>query len=176
MYKNMVFCLCCKNSQENKVESFLKQIGYNTISALSERKVYNNGKFKTILRTIIPGYVFFENDTDLDAFNWKEICKMEYIYYPLKYMDNGKILRGKDLEFVNWLKENNGILKISNVIKYDKKIKIINGPLKEYEGKIVKINKKQNCAGIKLDGEGIQNTIWLSYDYINGEEEKENIL
>lgn len=47
-----------------------------------------------------------------------------------------------------------------------KKIKIMEGPLKELEGKIVKINKKQKCAGIKIDGEKINNIIWLSYEII----------
>jgi transcriptional antiterminator NusG len=161
-----VYCIYCESSQENKVELYLKQMGYNVISALSERKIIVNGKIKNILRSIIPGYVFFENDIEINGHIWRDICKMQYMYYPLKYSDNKKHLRGKDLNFINWLKGNDGIIKISKVIEIGNKIKVIEGPLKDYEGKIVKINKRQKCAGIKLDGEGIEKIIWLSFEYM----------
>jgi transcriptional antiterminator NusG len=166
MYEGFVFCICCEVSKENMVESFLKQMGYNVISALVERTIIENGNIKNVLRSIIPGYVFFESENLLEIFFWRDICKIEYIYYPLKYADNEKCLRGKDLAFVNWLKVNKGIIKISKVTEIGKKIKILEGPLKNYEGNIIKINKRQKCVAIKLDGEGIENIIWLSYEYI----------
>jgi transcription antitermination factor NusG len=165
--KNMgdkfVFCIFCKASQESKVETFLQSIGNNVITALVERNIVKNGKLVKEFRSIIPGYVFFENDFEPD---WNEICKFKNIYYPLQYSDNKKILRDKDLHFVKWLKGNNGKINISKAMEIGNKIKIMEGPLKELEGQIVKINKKQKCAGIKLEGDGIKNTIWLSYELI----------
>jgi transcriptional antiterminator NusG len=131
---------------------------------LAERKIIKNGKTIKELRSIIPGYVFFENKNEPD---WEEIKKYKYIYYPLRYTNNETKLKDNDLSFVKWLMKNNGIIKISNVTEKGKKIKIIDGPLKDYEGNIVKINKKQKCAGIKIEGEGIKNIIWLSYEKIN---------
>ena len=158
-----VFCIFCETSQENNVEAFLQNIGLNVISALVERNVVKNGKSVKEFRSIIPGYVFFENKFEPD---WNEICKQKYIYYPLHYTDNDKRLRTNDLHFVKWLKKNNGIIKISKAMEIGKKIKILEGPLKELDGKIVKINKRQKCAGIKLEGEKIKNIIWLSYELI----------
>jgi transcriptional antiterminator NusG len=166
MLDKFVYCISCKASFENKTELFLKNMGYNVISALAERKIIVNGKVVDELRSVIPGYVFFENDNVLDILCWKEICKMDYIYFPLKYPDNEKELRGKDLDFINWLKKNNGIIKISKVIEIGTKIKVMEGPLKDLNGKIVKINKRQKCASIKLDGEGLNQIIWLSYEYM----------
>ena len=162
-----VFCVFCETSQENKVELYLKKMGFDVISTFAERNIIIDGKIKNILRSVMPGYVFFEYDGLLDGLVWKEICKIPSIYYPLKYGDNETKLRGKDLEFVNWLQKNNGIIKISKVIEIGNKIQVIEGPLKDYEGKIIKINKRQKCAAIKLDGEGIEKVIWLSYEYIN---------
>ena len=162
-----VFCVFCETLQENKVELYLKNMGFNVISTFAERNIVTDGKIKNILRSVMPGYVFFEYDGLLDGFCWKEICKMPSIYYPLKYGDNENRLRGKDLEFVDWLWKNNGIIKISKVIEIGNKIQVIEGPLKDYEGKIIKINKRQKCAAIKLDGEGIEKIIWLSFEYIN---------
>ena len=154
--EKFVFCLFCETLQENKVETLLQNIGLDVISTLVERNIMKDGKLIKELRSIIPGYVFFENCSEPD---WNEICKSKYIYYPLHYTDNEKRLKDEDLYFIKWLKGNNGIIKISKEMEIGKKIKILDGPLKELEGKIVKINKRQKCAGIK-------NIIWLSYELI----------
>jgi transcriptional antiterminator NusG len=161
MNEIFTFCVFCETSQEDKVETFLQRLGYNVISALVERNIFKNGKLKKEFRSIIPGYVFFENKAEPD---WNKICKFEHIYYPLHYPSGKKYLINNDLHFVKWLKEYNGKINISKAIEVKNKIKIIEGPLKELEGKIVKINKKQKCAGIKIEGEGIKNLIWLSYE------------
>src|SRR5215470_4901375 len=136
MDQKFVFCLFCETSQEYKVETFLQNIGFNVISALVERIVFKNGKQVLEKRAIIPGYVFFENINEPD---WNKICEYKYIHYPLHYMDKSK-----------YLKKNDETIKISKVINIGNKIKIIEGPLKELEGKIVKINKKQKCIGVKI--------------------------
>jgi transcriptional antiterminator NusG len=157
------FCVFCETSQDNKVEAFLTKAGYDVISTLAERNIVKNGKLVKGTRSVIPGYVFFENEIEPD---WDEICKYRHIYYALHYGDNTKELKNNDLHFVKWLKSNNGIIKISKAIKIGNKVKIMEGPLKDLEGKIVKINNRQKCAGIKIGGEGISCIIWLSYEYI----------
>ena len=141
----------------------MRDMGLNVISSLVERNIIKNGKLVKALRSIIPGYVFFEYYLEPD---WDEIRKFKYIFYPLQYADNEKMLRDADLRFVKWLKGNNGRIKISKAMEVGKKIRILEGPLKEQEGKIVKINKRQKCAGVKLEGEGIKQVIWLSYEVI----------
>ena len=69
---NNVFCVFCETTRENKVETYLQNIGYNVISALAERKIIKNERTIKELRSIIPGYVFFENKNEPD---WEEIKK-----------------------------------------------------------------------------------------------------
>ena len=163
MNGNFVFCIFCETSYENEVGAFLQNLGYNVISALVERKIFKCGKFIKEYRSIIPGYVFFENNCEPD---WNEICKFKYVYYPLQYANNQKMLNNNDLQFVKWLKGYNGKIKISNAVKAGNRLKFIDGPLSELEGLIVKLNKKQKCAGIKIEGEGIKSIIWLSYELV----------
>jgi transcriptional antiterminator NusG len=159
MPKKFVYCIFCKVKQENKIELILKNMGYNIIPASAERNLIVNGKIKNVLRSIIPGYIFFETYEIVDIIRWKEICEIQDIFFPLKYYDNKKMLRGKDLEFINWVKRNNGIIKISKVVEIGKKIKAVEGPLKDYEGSIIKINKKRKCIAVKIDGEAIDKII-----------------
>jgi transcriptional antiterminator NusG len=145
------------------VEAFLQEIGNTVITSFSERIVFNKGKTVKEIRPIIPGYVFFSNNSEPD---WKKMQNYEYIYYPLRYSDNTKELRNNDLQFVQWLVRHNGDIGISKVIQIGSWIKIVEGPLKEYEGKIKKINKRQKCAEIEIDTDKIINRIWLSYELI----------
>ena len=157
------YCVFCKNGFEKNVETFLRNNGYKIIPSIVERNIVKNRKFIQESRPLISGYVFFEYE---DTPNWIEIRKFEHILYPLAYYDNTKQLRNNDKKFVQWLVQNNGIIKISKAIKNGNKIKVMEGPLKDYEKKIVKINKRQKCAKIKIDEEGIINYIWLSYEHI----------
>ena len=166
MCEKSVFCVFCEINREDKAELFLQEAGYNVISAFAERRIIVNGKIKNVLRSLVPGYVFFETEKILDGIAWREICKMQHIRYPLKYTDNEKKLRGKDLEFIHWLKGNKGVIKISKIIEIGNRINVLEGPLKDYEGKIIKINKRQKCVAVKLDGEGMENIIWLSYECV----------
>ena len=84
-------------------------------------------------------------------------------------MNKQKSLKDNDLDFVKWLKGFNGIIKTSKAVEIGKKIKIVEGPLMGLEGKIVKINKKQKCIGLRIEGEGINNIVWLSYELVNKE-------
>lgn len=75
-------------------------------------------------------------------------------------------LRGGDLEFARWLQRHNGVIETSKVVQEGAKIKIISGPLREYEGKIIKVNKRQKCAAVQIVSEKIPCTVWLSFDFI----------
>ena len=161
MDKSFFYCIFCETSHELEAETLLNKLGYTVISVFVERKIYKKGKFVKELRPIIPGYVFIETEKEPD---WKEICNLKYVYKPLRYSGNVKKLRNNDFEFVKWLKGHNGRIKTSKAVEIGTKIKILEGPLKKLEGKIVKINNGQKCAGVKIDGEGIKNIIWLSYE------------
>jgi transcriptional antiterminator NusG len=158
-----VYCLACFSGQERKVEDFIKQSGYKVISAIVERSVVKNGKRYKEFRSLLPGYVFMVSD-GLPV--WDMLIRFRYICRPLRYGDGTMCLRGGDLDFVRWLQRYNGVIETSKVIQEGTKIRIISGPLMDYEGKIIKVNKRQKCAAVRLVSEKIPCTVWLSFDFI----------
>jgi transcriptional antiterminator NusG len=163
--KNMsgFYCIFCRTGFEHRVETFLKKNGLAVVSSTVERNVIKHKKPRKEFRPLISGYVFFESDNEPD---WMEFRQCEYIFYPLRYADNQAGLRGKDLEFVQWLKRRDGSIGISKAAQAGNRIKIIDGPLKEYEGKITKINKRQKCAEIEIGVETILKKVWLNYELV----------
>ena len=56
----------------------------------------------------------------------------------LSYGDGEYALRGTDLEFMDWIKKNNGIIEMSSAVKVGSMIEFVSGPLKDMNGKIIK--------------------------------------
>jgi len=163
MGMDVIFCVFCETGKETRVETFLEGLGYRVVSSVSERSVIKAGKRIKELRPLLSGYVFFAHTGEPD---WNAIDQFEYIFYPLRYSDGTSRMRGNDLKFVQWLIRHNGVIEISRAIKTGTKIKIIDGPLKEYEGNIIKINGRQKSAAVQIDSDGMIHTIWLSYELI----------
>lgn len=157
------YCVFCHTSKEKEVERSLSGAGYSVITSLTERTVHKNGKETKELRTVMPGYVFFESEKEPE---WSEIEKKNHVFYALHYGKNEKKLRGSDLMFVKWLAGNSGTMKISKAVKTGTKIKIVEGPLKEMEGMITKINSRQKCAKVTIKGGIVNTSLWLSYEVI----------
>ena len=158
-----MYCLFCETGFETKLEHRLEHAGYTIISSLSERNVVRNGKTVKELRPLIPGYIFISREQEPD---WNELRGMEHIFYPLRYADGGAQLRGDDLLFVRWLAKKRPAIGVSTAVQIGNYIKILDGPLKEYEGKITKINKRRKCAEVLINTEALVNKIWLSYELI----------
>jgi len=157
------FCLFCETGREPDVENFLAERGFAVITSLVERNVARRGEVTREPRPLIPGYVFFESDAEPDWKSMKKECA--YVYYPLRYSDASTALRGEDAAFVYWLRRE-GVIGISKAVRVGTKIRIVEGPLKRYEGNIVTVNSRQKCVEVRIAGEGIVNTMWLSYEVI----------
>jgi transcriptional antiterminator NusG len=160
-----IYCLFCRVGYEQSVEAWLKKRDIRVISSLCERIVFRNGKKTREIRPILSGYVFFTGTSDVD---WRNLRDNPNIIRPLEYADHSRSLRGYDLTFVLWLKSKKEAVGISKAVHIGGKIKIIEGPLKELEGKIIKVNKRQRCVQIEINTEAIINRIWLSYEEIEG--------
>lgn len=91
----------------------------------------------------MPGYVFFDADTEP---MWNRILKDSAVLKLLSYGDGEYALRGTDLEFIDWIKKNNGIIEMSSAVKVGSMIEFVAGPLKDMNGKIIKINRSRQAG------------------------------
>lgn len=91
----------------------------------------------------MPGYVFFDADTEP---TWDRILKDSAVLKLLSYGDGEYALRGTDLEFMDWIKKNNGIIEMSSAVKVGSMIEFVSGPAEGYERKNNK-NQPKQAAG-----------------------------
>jgi len=158
-----IYCLFCATGREGQIETFLKKFGINVINARAERHVFKSGKrVGTDLRPLFPGYVFFKGGSAID---WTCFWHSD-IYYVLKYKDGERGLRGADLDCARWLLRNNGIIRASRAIEVGKKIRIIEGPLKDYEGCIIAVRRRQQYVTVRIEGSLLSVTANLAYSLV----------
>lgn len=160
-----VYCFFCETGYEDSFDTTFKWLGLTKIEASVNRVVRRNGKEVTVKRAMLPGYVLFEAD-DLSFDRLSALRQRLHFLRFVSYPDGAYALRGRDLEFINWLKRQNGMLDVSRVCRVGTRIRVIDGPLKTYEGSIVEVNRKRSCVAIRVGEGSILNKIWCSVEYV----------
>ena len=170
------YCLFCTSGQEQEICQRLEHLGYIALSPQVVRhKPAGKATHKKLVR-LIPGYIFFDADSSLEP-DWREIRRFPHLLRILRYGDGQLALRGADLAFVAWLKRFSGVIQISSVIQVGTKIRIIDGPLKDMGGRIIKVNKNRKVVQVSFgETEGLINTIWCSIDYVQMEANEKDVL
>ena len=115
-------------------------------------------------RRLLPGYVFFEQAQIPD---WAGIGRHSAVLRILHYQDEAPELRGSDLTFVRWLKMQEGLVDVSEVVKVGTKIAFVSGPLLGMEGRVLKVNKGRRLVQVAVGDEGhLFHTIWCAIEYV----------
>ncbi len=131
--------------------------------------VRKKGIVKPVLSPIFPGYLFIEVDEDdsIERYHWL-FRKTEGFFRFLKSNQDIEPLSGKDLETVlHFLKKNGPIAGVS-LVHFDENSRIVvdEGALKGLEGCIIKVDKRQGRAKVKLDMYGNSFPIDLAFEMI----------
>jgi len=159
------YCLFCISRYTDDVVRRLDGLGYESVSPLLVCDVFKAGSYVREKRALLPGYVFFY--TDLQQPNWREISKIANVIRPLEYCDGCRTLRGEDLRFAFWIRSHGGLIEISKALRVGTKISIISGPLKEYEGFIMEVNKKRRVAAVQIGLDGQIKKVWMAFECID---------
>jgi transcription antitermination factor NusG len=142
----------------------LKNEGFPAIAPTVMHWTGGAAQPKKTARRLMPGYVFFDSDTEPA---WNRILKDSAVLKLLSYGDGEYALRGTDLEFIDWIKKNNGIIEMSSAVKVGSMIEFVAGPLKDMNGKIIKINRSRRQVQVSFGSEnGIISKVWCSMEFV----------
>lgn len=88
------------------------------------------------------------------------------MYKILRNDDGYKELLHEDLQYANWIYKHHGNFKESKVICDGDLIKIIDGPLLDFHGKIIKIDKHKRRAYVEIEFDGGKRVISLGIELV----------
>jgi transcriptional antiterminator NusG len=158
--------------REFKIEEAIKKIGLNSLKSYLPRKkikIKKNKITKEVISPLYPGYMFILGKWDVnDAKNILNIPGavkfIGGINLPKKIMQEEKELILKITK--------DGFIGYSKVIKDGSKIKVISGPLKEFEGTIESVDRRKQRAVVRLSLLNRPIKVSLGFEFI---EENEGI-
>ena len=111
---------------------------------------------------LIKGYVFIFVPPNYDI---RYIRSDNNPYKILKWqIELGKLF-GDDLTYAEWVLQQDGLIGVSKAIKVNSKVKIVDGPLAELEGYIVKYDPRNRNYLVELHFMNREIRTWLPFEY-----------
>lgn len=160
------YCLFTLSGIENKISDELNKDYDCLIATPLSRMAHRskNGVKYDVEEIMLKSYIFLFVKKDINISTIKS--KFNFFKVLSKNSDSGK-LYGSDLKYANWVLDNDGLISVSEAIKQDGKVKIVNGPLKDLEGQIIEYSKKNRNCCIEIDLLGQTIKTWLPFDWID---------
>jgi transcriptional antiterminator NusG len=149
------YALHVKTGSENdyltRSKTFIKNGDARIIWLRRSLKIRSKGEWMESLAPIFPGYLFLDvNEISPELFlKFKQIPGF---YRFLQSNENIVPLSNSDRELVSYFLSFGEIVKKSTVyFDIGNKIRVLSGPLKELEGKIIKVDRRKGRAKVRLD-------------------------
>ena len=115
------------------------------------------------MEALFPGYVFMETEK-LECSTIESLKKVNGFYHFLADNSAPQKLEGSDLTYYSTFRNNGEIMGISRA-RFDEnqRIKIVEGPLLGFEGKIIRVNKRCQRVTVEIDILGGSKRVDLCY-------------
>ena len=160
------YCLFCLPGTEITLATELNN-NYDYLLALPILKMSHRsrgGVKYDVQVPLISSYIFVYMLKDKDIF--KLITSRFHYRILSKDADKGSLV-GNDLEYAKWVLDINGSISVSEAINVNGKVKIINGPLKQLEGKIIQYSKRSRNCLIEIEFMSQAINMWLPFDWVD---------
>ena len=178
-------CFFCKTGKELEVvQSFLRSFpSYHAVAPTRTRYRRTKDAATEERVPLLPGYVFFEAVADrkdrvlpeepagkrlepLEA-SLRAFARSDSVLRLLRYSDGDWILHGADDQFARVLIRTGGNIGVSRAY-FDEgnRIRILDGFLKDYEGDVVRVNRKTRTVEVSVDFQGKKVSMWLGYELV----------
>ena len=161
-----VRCLFCMTGKEESVAVRINEIGLG--NAFHPRKIkpfFKNGKWEDRTISLLPGYVFVisEEPTPLNQFR-----RMQGVIRPMTYGpdDADGYLFGQDRALALWLIQENGVVGNVDVIREGGAVRIVGGLMKNFHGRILRLDRRKRLANVELEVVGSIHSIWLGVNFL----------
>lgn len=163
-----VYCLYCKTGFEIEVASEINEKNESLITLPFLRLMHKsrNGERKLAQEALLKGYVFIYAPLKMDI---SSVETARYVYSILGRATGTGTLIDNDLKYAKWVLSLGGVVGISKALRVNEKVKIIAGPLLDFEGSIKDYSKKNRNCRVQIDIVGQQLSVWLPFDWVESE-------
>ena len=158
-------CVFCRTGYENRVISEIGTcIGFsNVLSPVKIRRKYHGGRPIEEQVLLFPGYVFVRMTSENMI---RRPINTSYTYKVLTDCSGDWKLKGTDKAFAEKVFQINGVFDLSVATFVGDRIRIIEGPLLDLCGQIIRVNNRRKTAEIEVDLHGNNFHVWLGFEQL----------
>ncbi len=140
---------------------------HNFIYLTRELFIRRRGKEVRELQPVFPSYIIVQTVNEIDSPTLVELKKNPDFYHFLKSNTEITTLAGTDLSIIEHFLGLGPRIGPS-LVRFDEddRIVVIEGPLKGFEGSIIKVDRRKHRAKIQVDFAGSTHTMDLSFEDI----------
>lgn len=179
-------CLFCRSGKEGEIVRRFAMAFPDGRAIAPTRTRYRRTRESVFEERVplLPGYVFFELDDagekmesvpytgdreGVDALQSALLTfsRADGVLKLLRYTNGNWRLHGFDDQFAKMLFETDGNIGISQAyFDTGRRIRILNGFLKDHEGNITRVNRKTKAVEVSVDLQGKKVSMWLGYELV----------
>lgn len=160
-------CVFCKTGLESIVAHTLNQ-KYEALKALavSQLKHKSTNGIKTVHEQILlPGYILFRAyEENLPIFDFQNV---QGVIRVMRNTSGDWRLDHNDRAFADWVFCQGGLIGMSTVYDVGDRVRIYSGPLKDYEGSIIKIDRRNRNGLVEIQFGRKILRIWLAFEMLD---------
>src|SRR5450756_916454 len=166
------FCVFCKTGSEKSIANLVNKIKENihAIAPVRVVKEKRQGEWKQHEQALIPGYVFLYAEVEIQGQLWADISdlyKLLDLYKVLGYGFGLRELRGMDDEYAMWIYRHQGSFGESKVLTEGKNVIVVDGPLLDGIGTIVRLDKHKRRVWIEVEFDGQKRVFSLGAECVS---------
>lgn len=158
-------CLFCHTGEEQKLARQIEHLGYGQpLIPRKVKRIYRQGKWQDEEQKLLPGYVFVFSRQPVP---FRSVLSLPPVIRVLRYADDLEgYLEGRDRSLAEFFLEKEGRIGVMEALKEGDFIRITDGLLSQYGGKVLRMDRRKQMAEIELNVAGDINRVWLSYEVI----------
>ena len=161
------YCLFCKCGSEQTVAETINTLHQGFLAIAPKRIVQEkrNNKWEQRNLALLPGYVFLFSEKDQDNKHLR--IKVTDMYKILQYDGGVKELCHEDYAYAMWIYANHGSINPSHVLCDGETIQVIDGPLLDCQGRIIRVDKHKRRVLVEFDFDGQKRSISLGIECVS---------
>ncbi|MHB8063502.1 MAG: transcription termination/antitermination NusG family protein [Ruminiclostridium sp.] len=158
-----VYCIFCKSGSEDVIADRIAKLSPELeaiipVRTLQEKK---KGTWISSKQHLIPGYIFLYGEEEI---GFQQVKQVLDVYKILDYDVGSRQLVNNDYEYAMWIYRHCGNIDTSKVVLEGSLIRVVDGPLLDGVGTIVRIDRHKRRAWVEMDFSGKKHTVSLSIE------------
>ncbi len=160
------YCVMCRTGSEQAAVKSINQ-NYPDITAIAPTRTIpekRQGQWSSRDLILLPGYLFIFAQGELPH-DLRQ--KTNHLYKVLQYERGIRTLTGSDDDYAQWVYKHQGKIEQSTVLIEGGQIKVVSGPLLDFEGRITKLDKHKRRAWVAFDFDGHKQTVCVGAECLD---------